>query len=152
MTKATYLGFYLLLLALIACQAERPRPEAIAEQEFRSQFAGTYQLYRLTQSGTVGQDTTTTFEGFVEMAVTYESSDSLLVFPGAEKLPTLTFGDRLDVALRENGRFVQINHRTIPSGYVEGGFIEPDSIYLYTQYVHGGTEFLFEVLSGHKVN
>lgn len=48
-----------------ACQPDQNDPEL--DTEVRAQFAGTYQLYRPNQQGTIGQDTSTTFEGFVEM-------------------------------------------------------------------------------------
>ena len=149
MAKITSPGLILCLMSLAACQSNQPDPQP--DPGFRSQFAGTYKLYRINQQGTVGQDTTTTFEGIVELEVSYDPGDSMRIFPGYEQLPAVAFGDHLKVALRENGRFVEIDHRTVPGSQVEGGFMEPDSVYLHTEYVHGGTEFLLEVLKGRKV-
>lgn len=148
MNKITYFGLTLGILSLIACQPGQPNPQP--DLEFRSSFTGTYELYRLYQQGTVGQDTTTLFEGVEEMEVSFDPSDSMLVDPGYEKLPTVSFADRLEVALRENGRFVEIIHSSIPGNQVEGGFVEPDSVYLYTDYVQDGT-FLRELITGRKI-
>lgn len=162
MKNFAFVSVFLGIMALVACQAEQgptpdptptpdPAPIPDQNQDFRASLAGTYLLHRLTQQGTVGQDTTTTFDGVEEMEITYDPSDSMLVYPGYYKLPFVAFGNRLIVALRESDTsFVEIQHNLVPGGQVTGGFIAPDSVYLYTSYVHGGTAFISEVLSGRK--
>lgn len=152
MTHFAAISFFLCIMILVACRSE-PSPQPEHNQDFRSSFAGTYLLHRLTQHGTIGQDTITLFDSVEETEVTYNPGDSMLVSPGYEKLPVVAFGDRLTVALRESedGSFVEIQHSTIPGNQVNGGFLAPDSVYLFTHYVHGGTEFISEVLAGRKV-
>jgi hypothetical protein len=143
-------GFCLILLDVVSCTS----PQDLApDSDFRAQYEGTYQLDRLSQRGTIGQDTTTSFDGMVQMDIWYEIGDSMLIDPGYEKLPVMAFDERLSVALRESdpGRFVQIEHRSVPGGWVQGGFVGSDSVYLVTEYVHSGTEFMRETLAGRKV-
>ncbi len=144
--KLTFLTCCLSLLALTSCNLFKDAPEP----DFRDQYVGNYEVQREYYQGEVGGDTTIKRIETIVMEVHYSESDSMLVYPGYDHMPTIWFDDRYQFAIRRGGDFFQMFSSGVPLTLLKGGFIGEDSVFIHGHY-EMEDYFTTEIVAGKRV-